>query len=521
MNPNSKIWLCKTDLENNYKNTLTFASKQAQQNYFIGNPNVIDDFGTSTKSYTDFTYLRRDRYIKVDDLIDNIDSNNYLVLLNQTKYYYYFITSMEYIDDSTTRINIELDVMQTYFFDIKYNQTFIEREHVTNDTPGAHTVPEGLETGEFVSNGTGLFNTNWDTYGVCISVVPEDLKPSSWTYTEYGGIYSGTLYLFFQNMADARWYLEQVSSDIIVGVFMYPLNLTPPGTSWNIDGHIISVISPDSTGQTHDNTILNSKPTSINGYTPRNKKLLTKDYCYLVCDNGTGVAKTYNYEDFSSSNIVFKTIACMSLGGSVIQVPLNYKGATENLMENIPNSKFPVCSYTGDSYTNWLTQNSVNAQANVVSDIGTIVGGLALSPGNPALGGSMLGTGILHVYEDLKGRSQVKKLPDSIHGNIASGDVNYTYNKCKVRYYQMSIKEEYARIIDKYFDLYGYKVNVVKAPNIHTRSNWNFIKTQSCSFSGDIPEDYMSKIRNIFDNGITFWHNPNTMLDYTQTNSVL
>ena len=102
MNPQSRLWLCKANLENDYKNTLTFSNRNAQRNYFIGNPSDPSDYGISTKGYVDFTYLRKEQAIKVDDLVDNIDTNNYLVLINNNKYEYYFIKRMEYIDDQTT-----------------------------------------------------------------------------------------------------------------------------------------------------------------------------------------------------------------------------------------------------------------------------------------------------------------------------------------------------------------------------------------------------------------------------------
>ena len=85
----------------------------------------------------------------------------------------------------------------------------------------------------------------------------------------------------------------------------------------------------------------------------------------------------------------------------------------------------------------------------------------------------------------------------------------------------MSITEEYAKIIDKYFSMYGYKVNDVKTPNITGRTNWNYVKTIGCNIVGDVPQDDMQKIKDIFNNGVTLWHNPNTFLDYSQSNNIV
>ena len=54
---------------------------------------------------------------------------------------------------------------------------------------------------------------------------------------------------------------------------------------------------------------------------------------------------------------------------------------------------------------------------------------------------------------------------------------------------------KYAKIIDKYFSMYGYKINDLKLPNISGRSNWNYVKTIGCNILGDIPQEDMEKIK--------------------------
>ena len=85
----------------------------------------------------------------------------------------------------------------------------------------------------------------------------------------------------------------------------------------------------------------------------------------------------------------------------------------------------------------------------------------------------------------------------------------------------MSIKNEYARIIDRYFSLFGYKVNDVKLPNITGRTNWNYVKTIDCNFSGNIPQPDLEVIKSMFNNGVTLWHNPATMYNYNNTNNIV
>lgn len=86
-------------------------------------------------------------------------------------------------------------------------------------------------------------------------------------------------------------------------------------------------------------------------------------------------------------------------------------------------------------------------------------------------------------------------------------------------FYKMTIKQEYAKIIDDFFSMFGYKVNEVKIPNVTGRQNWNYVKTIDANILGDIPQEDMQKLKDIFNSGVTFWHNPNTFLDYSQSNN--
>ena len=186
--------------------------------------------------------------------------------------------------------------------------------------------------------------------------------------------------------------------------------------------------------------------------------------------------------------------------------------------------KLPTCSWISDSYTNWLTQNAVNDKINMVGTIGgfAIGAGLTAFTGGAGflLGGAMIGNSIANVFNCVKQDVDHSRLPDEAKGGINEGNINFAEGRT-FSISKMSIRNEMAVLIDKFFDQFGYKVNILKSPNIHTRTNWNYLKTQNCNFTGNIPQQYMDKIKNIFDNGITFWHNPSTVFDYSQTNSVI
>jgi hypothetical protein len=56
-------------------------------------------------------------------------------------------------------------------------------------------------------------------------------------------------------------------------------------------------------------------------------------------------------------------------------------------------------------------------------------------------------------------------------------------------------------------------------PDFNNRPNHNYIETRDIDISAAIPQDDLEEIKNMFNNGVTFWHNPNTFGDYTQNNA--
>lgn len=148
--PNTILRLLKVPIEIDNKNQITFANEQAQRQYFLSLPHIEID---------EISYQRKDNIIYFPDHIDNIINYNYVMYKNENytnKWFYAFITGMEYENDYNTKISITTDVFQTWQFNLTFKQSFIEREmlSVQDDVPGANLIPEGLETGEFKIDNT-------------------------------------------------------------------------------------------------------------------------------------------------------------------------------------------------------------------------------------------------------------------------------------------------------------------------------------------------------------------------------
>ena len=113
-------------------------------------------------------------------------------------------------------------------------------------------------------------------------------------------------------------------------------------------------------------------------------------------------------------------------------------------------------------------------------------------------------------------------------GNLNGGDVTFAADQMFFTYYKMSIKAEYASLIDQYFTRFGYQTNEVKLPNQTGRTYWNFVQIgpyenigYSTSSVRSVPADAMETINNIYRSGVTIWHDHSNLGNYSLDNSIV
>lgn len=519
------IRLVKVPIEIDNKNQLDFSSATTQYNYF----NSCDFIELDSSSYQ-----RKDNTCRYPGHIDDLIGYNYCMYKNSSysdKWFYAFITDMQYVNDSMTLVSIKTDVWQTWQFDIDIKKCFVEREHVNNDTIGLHTVPEGLETGEYVvsnSESLGLFSDDIDDYIVVLGVTKLVTAPGT-TPDDVGGklyanVYSGIEYIVSDSFTDTdnliKTYAKQGISDSIISAFMVPKSLigfssltftTVASWSWVVKYARLSDL--DVYGLS---TLGYNKPTKLyDNYTPKNNKMLTFPFTYLNVDNNVGNCLTYHFEDFSGNKAIFDIEGTLTPGCSYKIAPHNYKNVTSNWLYSFVPSKLPICNWQDDLFTNWMTQNGVNIPLKVAGS------GIAIAAGAITANPIAIASGILGIAGSMGEVYQHSFIPPSIEGNTNSADITFASGLHDPILYTMSIKKEYAEIIDNYFSMFGYKVNSVKIPNITGRTNWNYVKTIDCNIHGYIPQKDCIEIKNMFNAGVTFWHNPTTFLDYSQSNTIV
>ena len=149
--PNSTIELFKNlKLDNSYANTMWFTS-YAWQNTFFSNHRYTQ--------LNDYSYQRKDiGVIRVEGSVANLYDVNYMRFKNtsfEDKWFYAFVTRVEYVNNVTVNMYYTIDVIQTYMFDWTLNQCLIERQHSTTDVAGDNLIPEGLELGDYITDQHG------------------------------------------------------------------------------------------------------------------------------------------------------------------------------------------------------------------------------------------------------------------------------------------------------------------------------------------------------------------------------
>jgi len=559
--PQTDVYLLKCPLEISDINQLTFANATAQYNYFNSLPKLAVD---------NFTYQRKDGTIRYGANFDSLLSYNYVMYRNDAysnKWFYAFITGMEYLNDNVTAISIKTDVWQTWQFALTYKPVLIDREHTNDDTVGANTIPEGLELGEMVCNGDVTnFGVNVSGVGDWVIVIdvsmienpgPNQTLQYSWltganTPSMYvNGIPSGLYHIILgvnsSTVTSARdvinVYDKAGLSEAIQNVYILPrdlvgnvefgltLSTTGSAPSASVGGLAMPAYSQ---GVTSLGTSTFNRRTAIRNYIPKNNKVLCWPYNYFLISNNAGTSMPYHYEDFSG-NVSFKVEGAFGPSGSTKAIPVDYKYIlnSENAYDySVNGAKYPMCAWTTDSYTNWLTQNAVNMEhewwqavlgggvqgMQTTWDVGVQYGGVAgVGAGLAQYGAGLIGTAL----SQHRAKSNANLIPDQAKGNTNSGDIVWAKLRSQFTFIPMSIKPEIAKCIDEFFSQFGYKTNRVKVPNITGRRNWNYVKTVGCYIEADIPQDDLAEIKSMFDNGITLWHNPATFADYSQANDII
>lgn len=548
--PNSDVYILKNvPLEPSFDHTIWFDSPEQQATAFTT---------YALAFYFDkVSYQRYPRpYITLDKTADDLFDCNYMMFRNTvygTKWFYAFVTQIEYISNTTSRIYYSIDPMQTYLFDVNVGQCFVEREHAMTDVIGDNLNPESFELGEYVYDADYFPNIFAKAnYVICIlatwKAVYEDNKWVIKDATTGGvggvdsGIYTGlTKNLFTYDLDNPRACVEDANhvieaatkankADGIVSITMYPKFFM----NWSITGDLATGLVPDT---------VDSIPAftgTFDGYKPKNNKLYTAPFCGVYVDNLQGNAANYAYEYFANRKPVFNIVGAVNGNLECASIPVNYKGLPTNFQESLLMGGFPQCAWNVDTFKAWIAQNKYAIAAGVattaidtVKQVALAATGVGMAGEVAGMSAAMTGAGsaqtIQAVGQYANAYQNAQNVSYNTQGDILTKTINLVAQVktastqpnhargqqsssvfCAMgyqgfHYMPYRIQGQFARIIDDFFSMFGYKTNRLKVPNRNGRKAWNYVKTCGCTLTGSAPADVTAALVQIYDKGITFW----------------
>lgn len=548
--PDSDVYILKNvPLEPSFDHTIWFDSPEQQATAFTT---------YALAFYFDkVSYQRYPRpYITLDKTADELFDCNYMMFRNTaygTKWFYAFITQVEYISNTTSRIYYSIDPMQTYLFDVNVGQCFVEREHAMTDAIGDNLNPESFELGEYVYDADYFPNIFLKTnYVICILATwKATYKNNQWVIEDAttggvggvdSGIYTGlTKNLCEYDLANPKACAQQANAiieaatkankaDGIVSITMYPKFFM----NWSITGDLATGLVPDT---------VDSIPAftgTFDGYKPKNNKLYTAPFCGVYVDNLQGNAANYAYEYFTDRKPTFNIVGAVNGNLECASIPINYKGLPTNFQESLLMGGFPQCAWNVDTFKAWIAQNKYAIAAGVatttidtVKQVALAATGVGMAGEVAGMSAAMTGAGSAQTIQAVGQYANAYQNMQNVSYN-AQGDVlNKTINLvaqvktastqpnhargqqsssvfCAMgyqgfHYMPYRIQGQFARIIDDFFTMYGYKTNRLKVPNRNGRKAWNYVKTCGCTLTGSAPADVTAALVQIYDRGITFW----------------
>ena len=530
--PNGDMFLLHVNIDP--ANQLWFDDKTAQEVFFKSRSVV----GLTP---TDYTFIQKDNYVRVHKNADQLYNANYLMYRNtahSNKWFYAYIKDITWLSDSSSAIKFETDVYQTWRFALRFGESLIERETVADDSIGKHILDEGLQLGDYTQSGNGITAGLGILY-ICVATTVKAATDSNTLpgliydkEVEAGmgitGIYSGTALVTFyytpNGISKLNTWLKKITeagaSDAIVAIYMCP------GTAIEQLGVPVKEIGG---GRVFGDTLtgyikeisMRPRPLELDGYTPRNNKLLSPPFVELYAHNGNGSATTYDINEFGTDGVKFDVWGNINPMPQFKLVPINYKRSSfpgpatyqtgSNVDQGLTLGNYPMCSYGIDGYKAWLAQNGMSTTVGIIGSGAAAAAsvGLAAATGGASIGlsGIMAISSVTNASQLLAKSAEARLQPQQAQNNANSGSVNATMQGNDFYISYQTIRKEWAEVIDKYLHIYGYKVNKVDYPSFNCRENWYYVKMVNPNIYAPIPVPDLNKIKEMFSNGLTLWNN--------------
>lgn len=407
---------------NEYSNQVYYSNSNTRDNIFDGycsNKEGVDLYkNIASPNKTSMSFRLETSY-------KNAMNYNYGVVIEDNKRYYFFINNVEWSSNLiTATFNCEVDWWQTYCYNVEFKKSFVEREHVKDDTFGLHTLDENLPISNYMVKDYKIIKADKKDYFYRFCVVLSDNK---YTYGAYKvgnkrkrlplftqtskGMNIQTLTLSFANGDLARQAIDIMVNnnlqDSIMGYYYCPLPIynadtdNPDGSGTGNDDILgLALFNTNSDTDVLDegnyficeyikqpNNIYKestmSLPNKISGYTPNNNKCFLYPYNFISITNNQGNILECKFEESNNKkDIVFRYNFPSQEGACINGYLYNYQGVVHNLdfsLNGAINVELPYITNTYSAYYSANTNSINNSYAETFRNYITSVGQTTLN----------------------------------------------------------------------------------------------------------------------------------------------
>ena len=519
------------------EDTIYFASRQAKDDYFSSLVNNVLDEQNVTyingagnkgvfRSALGMSHLYNVRYLRFRNAEDSSTSHF------DTKWWYAWVTSVDYANNGMTEVSFEIDDLMSWMGDFDLGKCLIVREHVKDDRVYQNYIEEDLPTGDYVlryeellkphypgGNTGGADNT--ESFPQLVVSIAKEAQDVGAVGAYRGNIISGAEYRHYDISTSGADTLDGDIDDLIDATGGNAINaiisanivfgsMTPRAMTGTMQGLQPYNYTGTWTGSSHSLGEVQSSD-ATKRYMPANKKLYCYPYCVIDVFNSEGSEQEYRYEWFSDHLPHFYMFGVAADIPEMCIIPHSYRGSQQGYVmdEALFMRQFPQASIAVDQYRAYVAQmTSGGGQYQVLGKIAqTAIGAAAnVASGNyvGAAAGALSG-GVGIATQLLADKTKYTSMPDAVLGT-ANSDMMMAINQKCFRILHKSITADYAKIIDNFFNAYGYRVNKVDKPSMRNRPAFTYVKTSGCLVTGSLPAQAAKTIADRFDKGLRFWN---------------
>lgn len=566
------------------QNQYWFPSQAARIAYFKakmrvkgGAPDLTDyDNNENYFIYNNTSEIRNNGVILISTASRNLDNCNYLFYhdpyfdnpdVERQRWIFAFIDHVEYIAPSSCAVYYSIDPFQTYFMDMWVKPSYIERMTPDTDVLFGNTQPEQIDFGAVKTADSNFVNlldmhfTNPTGSGGPI------FQNQSWCHIFFystpesdGRYFDNKLWIplsmarFYDdaggggNIGAMRSFFQNSGHQVVAG-YLVPYWLTAQDT--DVYTHNVFVTYNFAAG---------GNASTLDGYTPKNKKMYCYPYTWLEVSNNLGATLELRWEhwDNPSSNLVcnFNLLGYLGLLPEITLAPKNYMGQTQpyNTDTVLSYNEFPQVPWTSDAFNVWLQQNlsrftlsnqtkqkslkmsMVEGGVNGIVGGVTGIGGSVLSGLSGDVSGAIRGVGdtAQDAFGSVAGYYQTQnqlnyaqnefnaikedltRTADTVGGfkpgtmyNLFANSLGFTFNR-------KTIRREYAWRIDSFFTKRGYKVGAVQTVDVtYMPRGYKYVEAPNLnlvvkndSYERGVPNPSIQEMINAFAKGMTWWVPP-------------